>query len=99
MTRTELPRVARTAMFVLRGGLALSAAGIVGFLLSYRQVAAPALAAADVHPMPPLAWASIVAWVAGIGIALGARWYAAAAAAARAERMAADEAGPSAEKE
>lgn len=75
-------------MWALRGGLALSAAGILGFLLSYNAVGAPALAAADYHPIPPVAWASIVAWVAGIGIALGARWYAVAAAARRAGALA-----------
>lgn len=72
----ELPVAARRAMWTLRAGLGVAAAGIVGFFLSYGQVGAPSLAAADYHPMPPLALLSIGAWVAGMTVALAAGWHA-----------------------
>lgn len=81
-----VPQAARTSMLLLRAGLAVAALGIIGFFLSYGQVGAPALASADFHPMPPLAWASIVAWAAGMVVALGARTFAAWSAARRMSR-------------
>lgn len=85
---TALSREGRIAMWMLRAGLALAALGIVGFLFSYGQVGSPAVSAADFHAPPPVAVASIVAWVAGMALAFGARWYAVATAAARAVRQA-----------
>ena len=64
-TPRELPAEVRRAMWALRGGLLVAAGGIVGFFLSYNQVGAPELAAADYHPLPLGAWLSIVAWCAG----------------------------------
>lgn len=85
---TAMPREGRVAMWMLRAGLALAAAGIAGFFLSYGQVGAPAVAGADFHAPPPAAVLSIVAWVAGMALAFGARWYAVAVAAGRAARQA-----------
>lgn len=75
MTRPELPPNVRYAMWALRGGLAVAGLGIIGFFLSYSEVGAPSLASADYHAIPTLAWLSIVAWFAGMGVALAAGWH------------------------
>lgn len=62
-------------MWVLRVGLGIAALGIIGFFLSYGQVGAPELAAADRHPLPVVAWLSILAWCIGMIVAVAAGWH------------------------
>ena len=85
----ELPPEVRRALWVLRGGLGIAALGIVGFFLSFNDVGAPALAAADRHPLPMGAWVSILAWCAGMVVALSAGWHIRGVARRYAEKQAA----------
>jgi NhaP-type Na+/H+ or K+/H+ antiporter len=52
--------------------MALAGVGVVGFFLSFGQVASPAQAATDVHDtLPVLAYAAILLWAGGLAI----MWY------------------------
>jgi hypothetical protein len=67
-----LPPRVRAHLYLFWVGMALSAAGIVGFFVSFWQVGSPKAAALDVHTdVPVFAYASIFAW--GIGLAI--MWY------------------------
>ncbi|MBA4370285.1 MAG: hypothetical protein C0418_01750 [Coriobacteriaceae bacterium] len=72
---TGVPRDIRSAIWAVRGGLLVSALGIAGFLVSYGSVTGPGVAAGDVNPAPLGAWLSILAWCAGVAVALVARRY------------------------
>lgn len=72
MSRSPVPGHVRAHIFLFRFGAAAGALGVIGFFLSYWQVASPALAAGDVHyEIPMLAYASIFAWFGGIAL----MWY------------------------
>ena len=62
-----LPRAVRVNIWLFRAGMVVAGAGVVGFIASFAQIAAPAQAAIDVHEqVPVLAYASIAAWVIGL---------------------------------
>lgn len=62
-------------MWAVRGGLLVAALGIAGFLVSYGSVTGPGVAPNDVNSAPLGAWLSILAWFAGVAVALAARRY------------------------
>lgn len=72
MSLSHVPGHVRAHIFLFRFGAIAGALGVVGFFLSYWQVASPALAAGDVHyEIPWFAYASIFAWLGGIAL----MWY------------------------
>jgi hypothetical protein len=57
-------------LYVTWTGMALGAAGILGFILSYDSVGSPAQAAVNVHrDIPWVAYVSIFAWAGGLLLA------------------------------
>ena len=72
MSLKILPPHVRAHLYLFWVGMALSAAGIVGFFASFWQVGSSRAAALDVHTdVPVIAYASILAWVIGLAI----MWY------------------------
>jgi hypothetical protein len=64
-----LPRAVRMNIWLFRAGMIVAGVGVVGFIASFAQIAAPAQAAIDVHEqVPVLAYASIAAWVVGLAV-------------------------------
>lgn len=62
-----LPPRVRRLIYLVWFGMALAGLGMLGFFLSYSQVASPEVATVDVHyDIPVLAYASILAWVVGL---------------------------------
>lgn len=72
MSLRAVPRNVRVHIYLYWSGIVLAGAGVLGFLLSFWQVGSSSAATVDVHSeIPVLAYASIAAWVIG----LGAMWY------------------------
>lgn len=72
MSLKVLPPRVRALVYLFWAGMAAAGAGVVGFFLSFWQVAGARQAAIDVHTdIPVFAYASIFAWVAGLLI----MWY------------------------
>lgn len=72
MSLKVLPPRVRAFVYLFWAGMAVAGAGVVGFFLSFWQVAGARQAAIDVHTdIPVFAYASIFAWVAGLLI----MWY------------------------
>ncbi len=67
MSLRALPTRVRAHLFGFWAGMVVAGLGIVGFFLSYGEVASPAQAAVAVHKDIPIhAYASIFAWVGGM---------------------------------
>jgi hypothetical protein len=63
-----VPRNVRVHIYLFWTGIVLAGVGVLGFLLSFWQVGSSAAATVDVHSeIPVLAYASIAAWVIGLG--------------------------------
>lgn len=72
MSLKVVPLHVRMHLYLYWAGMVIAGLGVVGFFLSYWQVGSPAQAAIDVHrQVPVLAYASILAWVAGLAF----MWY------------------------
>lgn len=72
MSLKHVPPHVRAHLYLFWVGAVGAALGIVGFFLSFGEVGAPAQATIDVHyDVPVLAYASIGAWVVGLGL----MWY------------------------
>jgi hypothetical protein len=68
----HLPPHVRAHVYLTWAGMGLSALGILGFFLSFNDVAGPSRWAVGVHhDIPWRAYAAIFAWVAGLIIT----WY------------------------
>ncbi len=73
MSQSSIPAHVRVHIVLWRAALVMGALGIVGFFLSFEQVAGPARWSAGVHrDIPWFAYGSILCWAGGL--ALG--WYA-----------------------
>lgn len=72
MNLKNVPPHVRRYMYITWMGMAVSALGVLGFILSFWQVGSPAQATVDVHTDTPWgAYISIFAWVIGLAVA----WY------------------------
>ncbi|MHB1342206.1 MAG: hypothetical protein ACYCX5_10680 [Coriobacteriia bacterium] len=72
MSLKELPAHVRTHVIINWVGVALAGLGILGFILSFNDVAGPARWAENVHTdIPWIAYISIFMWAGGLGLA----WY------------------------
>ena len=72
MSLKQLPPRVRAHLYLFYAGMVLAGLGVVGFILSFNQVASSAQAAIDVHKdIPVVAYASIFAWAIGLGL----MWY------------------------
>ena len=73
MSLSDAPPRIRRFIYLYYAGIAIGALGLVGFVVSFGQVGSAAQAAIDVHEdVPVLAYASIAAWLVG----LGTMWFA-----------------------
>jgi hypothetical protein len=67
-----LPPHVRAHLYLFWAGMALAGLGVLGFFISFWQVGSASAATVDVHyDVPVFAYASIAAWVLGLGI----MWY------------------------
>lgn len=72
MSLRVLPPHVRAHLYMFWAGAITAGLGIVGFFLSFGEVASPEQATIDVHyDVPVLAYASIAAWVVGLVL----MWY------------------------
>ena len=72
MSLKVLPPHVRAHLYLFWAGMAIAGLGVVGFFLSFWEVGSAMAAAVDVHEeVPVFAYASIAAWVLGLGI----MWY------------------------
>ncbi len=72
MSIRALPRNVRIHLYLFWTGMVLAGAGVLGFVLSFWEVGSSSAASVDVHSETPvLAYASIAAWVIGLGV----MWY------------------------
>ena len=72
MSLKDLPSHVRTNVILTRVGMVIGALGILGFILSFNDVAGPSRWAGSVHEDTPwVAWISIFAWVGGMALV----WY------------------------
>lgn len=72
MSFSELPRHVRVHMIISWVGMVFAGLGILGFILSFNDVAGPARWANDVNTdIPWFAYGCIFAWAGGIFLA----WY------------------------
>lgn len=87
MSLRHVPIGVRAYLYLYWAGMAVAGAGVAGFLLSFWRVGSSAAAVTDVHyDTPVVAYASIAAWVFGLGVMwLSRRKLGAAVAAKQAE--------------
>lgn len=72
MSLKVLPPHVRAHLYLFWAGMALAGLGVLGFFVSFWRVGSAAAATVDVHAdVPVFAYASIAAWVLGLGI----MWY------------------------
>ena len=72
MSLKLLPPHVRAHLYLFWLGMALAGLGVLGFFISFWQVGSASAATVDVHyDVPVFAYASIAAWVMGLGI----MWY------------------------
>lgn len=72
MSLKILPPHVRAHLYLFWTGMALAGLGVLGFFVSFWRVGSAAAATVDVHAdVPVFAYASIAAWVLGLGI----MWY------------------------
>lgn len=72
MSLKSLPAHVRAHLYLFWAGMTVAGIGVVGFFLSFWQVGSAMAASVDVHEdIPVFAYASIAAWVLGLGI----MWY------------------------
>lgn len=72
MSLKVLPKRVRVHLYLFYAGMVLAGLGVIGFILSYNQVASSAQAMIDVHnDIPVVAYAAIFAWAIGLGL----MWY------------------------
>lgn len=72
MSLKVLPKRVRVHLYLFYAGMVLAGLGVIGFILSYNQVASSAQAMIDVHnDVPVVAYAAIFAWAIGLGL----MWY------------------------
>lgn len=72
MSLKVLPPHVRAHLYLFWAGMVLAGLGVLGFFLSFWQVGSALAATVDVHEEVPIfAYASIAAWVVGLGI----MWY------------------------
>lgn len=72
MNLRDVPPRVRAHIYLFYAGMAIAGLGLAGFVLSFGQVGSSSQALIDVHDdTPVVAYASIFAWVIG----LGTMWY------------------------
>ncbi|MDY0340603.1 MAG: hypothetical protein RBS17_05275 [Coriobacteriia bacterium] len=91
MSIRDVPPAVRIQLYLFWAGMVIAGIGVVGFMLSFWEVGSSAAAVIDVHDETPvLAYASIAAWIAGLGTMW---WSRRRLEAAVAEKYAGDQAG------